>query len=221
MRWLVPLATACSVGCTSLLLVPTNEDVASWSEHRTFAGDQVILFKLPPDPQVRIPPRRVARLAPTSRENQSIVDVNYGYGLPEPRIAELKVIMEVRPVDGGGMEPGWTAEQFAEFYWRRTLACEARISPHFPKFRPQVRSDLPRLGETTWYQLTYPDVVSGGRISGDIFLRPLSPTHVLAVSGLYYDYPFMSPEAIERRRALMRRIVSQVRVEPPFGFGPR
>ena len=56
-------------------------------------------------------------IAATSRETQDFVNVEYGYGLPEPRIAELKVEMEVKPVDGGGeMEASWTAEQFAQFY---------------------------------------------------------------------------------------------------------
>lgn len=210
------VALACCLGCESLFIVPTNEDVASWGEHRTFAGDRAIVYKLPPDPEVRIYPRRVAELAPTSREAQTFVNVNYGYGLPEPRIAELKVLMELRSVDGGAVDATWTAQQFAEFYWSRMMACRQMISPFNPKFESLVHSELPTLGGATWYQLTYPDVAYGSRVSGDVYIRPISSAHVLAISGLYYDYPFMSLEAIDRRRALMRKIVAQVRVEPPF-----
>lgn len=200
-----------------MFIVPTNEDVAAWSEHRTYAGDRVISYKLPPDPEVRVYPRRVAAIDATSRETQDFVNVGYGYGLPEPRIAELKVEMEVKPVDGGGqMEPSWSAEQFAQFYWYRTYASQPLISPYIPKFETLITSQLPELGETTWYQLTFPDE-RDHKISGDIFLRPISPTRVLAVSGMYYDYEYMSSQAIERRRALMRKIVAEVRVEPPFG----
>jgi hypothetical protein len=217
-RWLAVVALgACSLGCESLFIVPTNEDVATWTVHRTSASDREISYRLPPDPEVLVYPRRVAEIAATSRESQNFVNVHYGYGLKEPRLAELKVEMEVKPIDGGGMEPGWSAEKFARVYWLRMFAGKQVISPHYPKFEDLIRSELPELGEATWYQLTYLDQAHGYKICGDIFLRPISPTHVLAVAGLYYDYQYMSPEAIERRRALMRKIVAEVRVEPPFG----
>lgn len=216
-RWLIALVLACSVGCASLLIVPTNEDPTTWAEFRTSAGDRTIVYKLPPDPQIRIRPRRLASLNGTSFVSEAIVDFEYGYGMPEPRIAELEVVLQIKPVDGGGMEPQWDAEQFAQFYWRRMQSCRQNLSPDYPKLEKKIQSAMPELGETTWYQLTYPDLIHGGRISGDIFLRPISATHVLAVNGLYIDYELMSPEAIERRRALMRKIVAQVRVEPPFG----
>jgi hypothetical protein len=214
------VALTCCLGCESLFIVPTNEDVASWGEHRTFAGDRTIVYKLPPNPEVLVYPRRVAELAPTSRTTQAFAIVNYGYGLPEPRVAELGVLMEVRLIDGGGMQATWTAEEFARFYWARTQACHEMLSPFNPKFEKLVESQLVDLGDTTWYELTYPDIGRSNRISGDAFMRPISPTHVLSVYALYWDYPFMSPEAIERRRALMRKIVAQVRVEPPFGPPP-
>lgn len=220
-RWVVLLLfSAWALGCESLLMVPTNEDVTSWSEHRTFAGDRSILYKLPPDPDVLIRPRPVATLAPTSRESQAFVHVDYGYGLPEPRIAELMLIMEVRPIDGGGMQASWTPEEFARFFWARTKACHGPLSPFNPKYEAMIQSELVRLGDATWYQLTYPDLARGSRTSGDSYFRPISSTHVLAVYGLYLDYEFMSPEAIERRRALMRKIVSRVSVEPPFEAPP-
>jgi hypothetical protein len=216
-RFVSLAALVCCVGCESLFIVPTNEDVASWSEHRTVAGDRTIVYKLPPDPEVLVYPRRVAELAPTSRTTQAFAILNYGYGLPEPRPPEIGVFMEVRLVDGGGMRATWTAEEFARFYWARTQACHEMLSPFNPKFEKLVESQLVELGDATWYELTYPDVAENNRISGDAFMRPISPTHVLAVYGLYYDYPRMSLEAIERRRGLMRKIVAQVRVAPPFG----
>jgi hypothetical protein len=128
--------------------------------------------------------------------------------------------MEVRAVDGGPMQASWTPEEFARFYWARTKACHGALSPFNPKYEKMIESDLVALGDATWYQLAYPDLARGSRISGDSYLRPISPTHVLAVYGLYVDYEFMSLEAIDRRRALMRKIVAQVRVEPPFGPPP-
>jgi hypothetical protein len=208
------------LGCESLFIVPTNEEVGSWSEHRTLAGDRVIVYRLPPDPLVRIAPRRVAQLEPTSREAQAFVQVDYGYGLPEPRYAELDVVMEVRAVDGGPMLASWTPEEFARFYWARTKACHGALSPFNPKYEKMIESQLVALGDATWYQLVYPDLARGSRISGDSYLRPISSTHVLAVYGLYVDYELMSPEAIDRRRALMRKIVAEIRVEPPFGPPP-
>jgi hypothetical protein len=214
------VALTCCLGCVSPFIVPTNADIASWSEHRTLAGERTVVYRLPPAPQVLILPRRVAQLAATSREAQAFVQVDYGYGLPEPRYAELEVVMEVQPVDGGLMQATWTPEEFARFYWARTKACHGALSPFNPKYEKMIESDLIALGDTTWYQLIYPDLARSSRISGDSYLRPISSTHVLAVHGLYVDYPFMSPEAIERRRALMRKIVAQVRVEPPFGPPP-
>ena len=213
-------ALTCCFGCESLFIVPVNEDVATWSEHRTAAGDHTIVYKLPPDPKVLVYPRRVAELAPTSRTTQAFAIVNYGYGMPEPRVAELGVFMEVRSIDGGGIQATWTAEEFARFYWAHTKACHEMLSPFNPKFEKLIDSQLVELGDATWYELTYPDIAKGNRISGDAFLRPISSTHVLAVYALYWDYEFMSLEAIDRRRALMRKIVAQVRVEPPFGPSP-
>lgn len=219
-RFVSLMALVACVGCDSLFIVPTNEDVSSWSEHRTSAGDRTIVYKLPPDPDVLVYPRRVAELAPTSRRSQAFAIVNYGYGLPQPRIAELGVFMEVRFINGGEMQPTWSAEEFARFYWARTQACHEVLSPFNPKIERLVESQLVDLGDATWYELTYPDLAENNRISGDAFIRPISPTQVLDVNALYWDYRFMSPEAIERRRALMRKIVAQVRVEPPFGAPP-
>ena len=95
------------------------------------------------------------------------------------------------------------------------------LSPFNPKFEKLVDSQLVRpSGSTTWYQLTYPDIAVGSasRVTCT-FGRSRRPMCSRS-TGLYYDYRFMSPEAIDRRRALMRKIVAQVRVEPPFGPPP-
>lgn len=216
---LVAIAS-CLLACESMFIVPTNEDVSSWSKHRTSAGDRTIAYKLPPDPYTIIRPKRAAQLVPTSRESQAFVEVDYGYGLPPPRFAELEVFMEVRPVLGGGLDPAWTPLQFAEFYWAHTFASHELLFPFNPKLEKLVESELTVLGDTTWYHLTYPDIAENNRISGDSFTRPISPTHVLTVYGIYIDYRYMSLEAIDRRRALMRKIVAEIRVEPPFGPPP-
>lgn len=215
--WLA-VVSALSVACQTAIVVPTNDDVASWSEHRTVAGDRAIVYKLPPDPRVEVFPRRVVPLVATSGDSTPFAIVDYGYQVPqEPGSEQLRIVMQIQSLGGGGVEESWSPKQFADFYQSRIHACDRAEPPRIHlNLLPLVFVDSRELGEGIWNVMAYSDMTRD-RVTTDVFVRPMSRTHVLVVSGIYSNYTNMFRTEIDHTRALMREIVSEIRVEPPFG----
>ena len=217
-------ASASGLRVASSSCRPTRS-VGAWSEHpdlRRRSGDRRI--KLPPDPQVRVDPtagcrdraRRVGRL-------RTSYNVDYGVraaGAENTQSSRSRWRYSPSTGVARWSRAGLPSSLLSSIGTGRTQARPLDPRPTSQSSRTLIYVAATwSSATTTWYQLT----LSGSRtrlssISGDIFLRPISPTHVLAVYGHVRTTTSSCPsEAIERRRALMRKIVAEVRVVPPFG----
>jgi hypothetical protein len=209
------------LSCASFVRVPTNEDVATWTRYSTEAGGVRIEYKLPPNPREWVSPRAVAIARPTSFVEQSIAGVTYGYFADALRLPEIEVWLQVRRLPDDALDPQWSLRRFAEYYWMRAYRPDSVVSPWYPPFKAIVDSEFTDLGGLGWYHLTFRDHISPVEpVTGDDYIRPLSRSQVLSIGSKYIDYKRMSPEDIDRCRAMLRKIVAQVRVEPPFGTPP-
>lgn len=209
------------LSCASLVRVPTNDDVATWTRYSTQAGEVRILYKLPPNPRDWVHPRAQAIANPTSDVEQSFAAVTYGYASDYTRIPEMQVWLQIRSMPDDSIDPQWSLRRFAEYYWVRAYKPDSVVSPWYPPFKAVIDSEFTEIGGLAWYHLTFHDHINpDDPVTGEDYIRPLSRSRVLAIGSSYMDYGRMSPEDIDRCRALLRKIVAEVRVEPPFGPPP-
>ena len=206
------------LSCLPFGAMPINEDESTWLAFSTRADRVQIAYRVPPDPRFLVRPRAVAIENPTSDLEQAFAAVDYGSDPVLERLPEIQLWFQVRSLPEGALDPSWTLRRFAEYFWMRAYRPDSILSPWYPPFEPVIESELTEEGELGWYHLTFHDIAQPERpVTGEDFIRPLSPSRALALVAVYLDYERMSPDAIARSRALVRKIVGEIRLDPMFG----
>jgi hypothetical protein len=197
-----------------------GEDVSSWPEYRTVTDDRVVHYKLPSGGDfTNARPRDVALLKPKSEPEQYFARIAFP---PNPGIpCDALIGLELRPFPSGSIDPDGPPEEFASFLWTQVYGRNFPTNPWWPPFEPVREGELIRIGDAVWYHLISrnrhdPDHERlVGRVIADIYARPLSRSYSLTVIALYLDYFDRTPVQVEEWRGLVRKIVSEVRIDPP------